>query len=82
MCNIKESLDQPPKKSKKKWKPLFHPKSYWKELGFKDLPSHVLSIRKLRAHAKDAVRARLLFVDRAKALVEGLTVQLAQQAGP
>ena len=46
-------------------------------MGFKDLPSHVLSIRKLRAHAKDAVRARLLFVDRAKALVEGLSVQLA-----
>ena len=71
-------MEAPPKKSKIKWKPLFHPKSYWKELGFKDLSSHVLNTRKLRAHAKDVVRARALFVDKAKALVEDANENLQQ----
>ena len=78
MWNINESLEAPPKKSKIKWKPLFHPKSYWKELGFKDLSSHILNTRKLRAHAKDVVRARALFVDKAKALVEDANENLQQ----
>ena len=69
-----EKLDveqvQVPKRNKKKWKPLFHPKSHWVQQENRDLESNIIGKRKLRAYAKDATDKRKLFIQRAIALVD------------
>jgi len=47
-----ENAPRPPRPNQKPWRPFFHPKAYWKELGFKDLEDNKLSVQKLKAHAK------------------------------
>ena len=60
----------PPKKSKKQWRPLFHPKSHWKDLEKRTLAEQTLSRRLLRDYAKEATRKRSFFVDKARDVIE------------
>ena len=53
-----ENAYYPPKRTKKKWAALFHAKTYWNALGFKDLDDNKLSVRKLESHAIEASRIR------------------------
>ena len=51
-----------PKRTKKKWKPYFHPKSHWVQQEARDLESNIIGKRKLKAYAKDATDKRRLFL--------------------
>ena len=60
-----ENAYYPPMKTKKKWSAIFHPKTYWTALGFKDIDDNRLNARKLESYAIEASRIRKVFKDRA-----------------
>jgi len=60
-----ENAPYPPRQTKKRWQALFHPKTYWNALGFKDLEDNKLNARKLEEYAIKASQMRKLFKDRA-----------------
>ena len=67
---IGEDFIQAPKKGRKQWKPLFHPKSYWSEHQYHDLDDNKLGKRALKSYGRDIGEKRQLFTDRALAVSE------------
>ena len=60
-----ENAYYPPKRTRKKWQAIYHPKTYWKALDFKDIDDNKLGVKKLESYAIDASKVRKLFKDRA-----------------
>ena len=70
IMDMDEEPLKPPRKTRKQWKPYFHPNTYWQEHQFHGLEDNVLGYRALKLHAKTISMKRQVFLDRAKAAVQ------------
>jgi len=64
--HMMDNMIPAPNRGKKQWRPLFHPKDWWRENENRDLGQNQLSRRVLKANAKNAVDMRRLLLDRCK----------------
>jgi len=55
---MSNSMAPAPNRGKQPWKPLFHPKTWWRENEKHSLISNIIERRALKAHAKKAVETR------------------------
>ena len=70
--SLEQELRQQSRRQKKEWKPLFHPKHWWKDHELYDLQQNLLNRVELLAMGSRASDMRETFLSRAHKLAERL----------
>ena len=70
--SLEQELRQQSRRQKKEWKPLFHPKHWWKDHELHDLQQNLLNRVELLAMGSRASDMRETFLERAHKLAEKL----------